>query len=231
MLLRVKFMKNIVLENLSFGYNSLNVLKSINAQFEPNKIHGIVGENGSGKTTLFNCLSNRLKYKGLLSVNGYRSIGYLPTELYVYPRIKGIEFVEFCLKAKECNIDYCKIENLNQIFMLPLDRYAEKYSTGMLKKLHLFVLILQEHDLLLLDEPFNGLDIQSIMYVTELLKHINKRATIIISSHNLQHLVSFSDTISVLSQGTLSVYRQIDEFNSIVLGYEDEAKDKIKLIQ
>ena len=95
-----------------------------------------------------------------------------------------------------------EIDNRN-IFDLPLNQYAATYSTGMKKKLALMAILIQENKVLILDEPFNGVDIHSNIIITEIihrLKLLNK--TILISSHIFSTLNSTCDEIHLLRNGT-----------------------------
>ena len=112
-----------------------------------------MGSNGSGKTTLFDCIAGIKRYSG--KITRPLSFSYLPSELYFYPRVRAIEFIEFSCQAKQIIIDYKNIETLNSYFKLPLNNYAADYSTGMKKKLGIMSLVLKNSELCILDEPFN----------------------------------------------------------------------------
>ena len=71
-------------------------------------------------------------------------------------QITGLEYLEFCMKAKGLPVSTLTIQHLNEIFQLPLDRYAAEYSTGMKKKLGFMALLLQENDVFILDERSMG---------------------------------------------------------------------------
>lgn len=222
-------MRHVAVKDLSITLGGNTILNSVSLPFQSKGIHGIVGENGAGKTTLLNCLAGYYHYKGEIIKTNIESMGYLPAELYMYPRITGWEFIVFCLNAKKCKVDKSYIRKMNEIFMLPLDRYAQNYSTGMLKKLHLMVLILQQNQLLLLDEPFNGLDTQSTIYITEFLKKIKTEDTIIIiSSHLLHHLIDFCDTISFVANQHIEMFTNKSDFSNIVQHFEDKAKEILR---
>ncbi|MBN3661915.1 MAG: ABC transporter ATP-binding protein, partial [Ornithobacterium rhinotracheale] len=144
--------------NKNFGNNE--VLKDISLEFLEGNIYGIVGENGAGKTTLFRCIAGLESYSGeILSENKplKNHLGYLETEPFFYSRITGKEYIQLLCNArnKKVNIDE------KNIFGLPLEQYASTYSTGMKKKLALTAILLQENKYYILDEPFNGIDIQS----------------------------------------------------------------------
>lgn len=224
-------MKKISVSNLSISYSNNCILNAVSVDFENNKIHGIVGENGSGKTSLFNLIYHHSKFSNSIKLMNIESIGYLQTELYMFPRITGEEFIFYCLNARNCKIEKKEIAKLNEIFMLPLNRYAENYSTGMVKKLYLLTLILQNNSLLLLDEPFNGLDIQSVILVTELLKKISETGVLVLlSSHDLYHMVNFCDTITYIQNKKFDVYTDKSDFFKIIINMENNAKEKLKFI-
>ena len=107
------------------------------------------------------------------------------------------------------------------VFDLPLNEYASVYSTGMKKKLALTAILLQNNSYFILDEPYNGVDIQSNMIITEIihkLKAMNK--TVIISSHIFQTLNETCDEIHLLHHGHLVKSVQRDEFRAL----EEEMK-------
>lgn len=212
------------------------ILDDLNLYLAKDKVHGVVGDNGSGKTTLFHCIYGLIKdYKGKISSSEFVSIrkntGYLPAELYFYPRLKGKEYLKFCLKAR--NIKDDKIKEFNQIFELPLDKYVEDYSTGMKKKIALMALVMLNYSFLILDEPFNGLDITMTILLKEIIKILKKeRKTIVVTSHILDTLTDTCDEIHHLYQGKIQRSYEKYEFSNI----EDDVRDnllfdKIKLFE
>ena len=195
----------ISITNLSKSYGGKLVLENINLNLEKGKVYGIVGENGSGKTTLFKCISGLEKHEGSIICN-YGKIkeylGYLQTEPYFFSKITGKEYLRLLCNAR--NIAQQDVSDKN-IFDLPLDEYAIKYSTGMKKKLALTAILLQENKFFILDEPFNGVDIQSNILITEIihkLKELGK--TILISSHIFSTLDDTCDEIFVLKESKIN---------------------------
>lgn len=193
----------IALKNLSKKYGTNEVLKNINIEFDKGKVYGIVGENGAGKTTLFRCIAGLEEYEGEISSNPApikNHLGLLLTEPFFFQKITGKEYIQLLCNAR--NIKIADIENKN-IFDLPLGRYASSYSTGMKKKLALTAILLQGNQYFILDEPFNGVDIQSNILITEIihkLKALNK--TVIISSHIFSTLSDTCNEIHLLSNGS-----------------------------
>ena len=155
-------------------YGSKTVIDRLSIQFEKGKVYGIVGENGAGKTTLFRCIAGLEQFDGVIDslVQPLKNkLGYLAAEQFFFDKITGREYIQLL-----CNGRSVKIENLDarNIFDLPLDQYAVEYSTGMKKKLALFAVLLQENEVFILDEPFNGVDIQSNIIITEIIHELKR---------------------------------------------------------
>ncbi|UZO79998.1 ATP-binding cassette domain-containing protein [Aquimarina sp. ERC-38] len=194
----------ITISGLSKSYGSVLILNNISYTFNTGKIYGIIGKNGAGKTTLFNCMTGLESYTGSITFknNTKKNLGYLATEPFFFPKLTGREYIRLLVQAR--NIKNFTIED-NNIFELPLDRYVDQYSTGMKKKLALTAILGQGNSCYILDEPFNGVDLQSNMIIEELLfklKSLNK--TILISSHILSTLTNFCDELLLLENGIFS---------------------------
>ena len=192
----------IQLVEISKAFGSHVVLDRLSFTFEDNKVYGIVGKNGSGKTTLFRCLTGLESCKGEI-VSERRPlknhIGYLPTELFFYKLMTGMEYVQFV-----CNARNQRIENIaaRNIFELPLNDYISTYSTGMKKKLALFAILLQDVPYYIFDEPFNGIDFQSSVLVFDIIKALKQRGkTVIMSSHIYTTLTQTCNEICLLEDG------------------------------
>ncbi len=213
----------IEIQNLSKKFGSKEVLKNIQMRFEPGMVYGIVGENGAGKTTLFRCIAGLEDCDGkivsdLLPLKDH--LGLLLTEPFFFNKITGREYIQLL-----CNARSVKMENIDDrnIFDLPLKQYASTYSTGMKKKLALTAILLQENSCFILDEPFNGVDIQSNIVLTEIilkLKELNK--IVIISSHIFSTLNDTCDQIFLIEKGELVKTVPKSEFKNL----EDSMKEK-----
>jgi ABC-2 type transport system ATP-binding protein len=221
-------MSKLKLEIETQKYGNKTILENIRQEYEKRLIHGFLGENGAGKTSLFNCMSGIISFKGGKFFPENTGFGYLPTELFMFPMVTGNEFLHFFVTAKGKKTENSELRKLNELFELPLNEYADRYSTGMLKKLYLFGLLLQHNEILLLDEPFNGLDFKSSALVTALLADCKEKgSTLFVSSHDMEHLFSFADTLSVLQNKTLKYYADKERFNSVKAEITEEAKRKI----
>jgi ABC-2 type transport system ATP-binding protein len=215
----------------SFGQNE--VLRNINLQFNKGNVYGIVGENGAGKTTLFRCIAGLEHYEGQITSELRplkNHLGLLFTEPYFFSKITGLEYIRLLCNARNKSIP--DIGNKN-IFDLPLTQYASTYSTGMKKKLAITAILLQGNEYFILDEPFNGVDIQSNLILTEIilkLKSLNK--IVLISSHIFSTLSETCDEIHLLKKGEQIKSVQKPEFKDL----EEEMKsviigDKVEMLE
>ena len=188
--------------HLSKRYGTIQALQNIDLRFEEGKTIGVVGENGAGKTTLFRCIADLESYEGqVLSdrkpLKNY--LGFLPTEPYFFPKITAKEYIQLLVNARGEKIKDPERQN---IFDLPLNQYASTFSTGMKKKLALFAILLQGNHYFILDEPFNGVDIQSNLIITEIIRKLQAlNKTVILSSHIFSTLSDTCDEIYLLHQG------------------------------
>ena len=214
-------MELIYIKELSKAYGKTRVLDHLSISYESGKIYGLVGENGAGKTTLFNCIMGVTDYDGEIRKSSRMAVGYMPAESFLYSLITGKEYLEFCIKAKGKKIDAKAIDSLNKIFQLPLERFASDYSTGMKKKIALMALLLQENDLYILDEPFNGVDLYGCIQLKRSIRELKEKGkTVIISSHFINTLHELCDEIDFLDGHTIRkryIQVSIDEIEQDIL--------------
>lgn len=203
----------ITIDNLSVSYCAGEyVLDSLSLDLARQAIHGIVGLNGAGKTTLFDTLFGlKRAQQGTVSYNGRaltkKDVAYLPAENFFYSNITGAEYVSLFHGPS------FDVEAWNAIFGLPLNRLIDEYSTGMKKKLALLGIIKQDKPVLILDEPFNGLDMEMSRIVhLILLRWKAAGKTIIVSSHILESLTGLCDYIHYLQNGRIKCSLPEDRF-------------------
>lgn len=135
------------------------------------------------------------------------------TEPFFFEKITGKEYIQLLCNARQIPVN--EIENRN-IFDLPLHQYASTYSTGMKKKLALTAILLQRNEYFILDEPFNGVDIESNMLLTEIIHTLKKLGkTVIISSHIFSTLSDTCDEINLLNEGSIVKSVQREDFQSL----------------
>ena len=215
----------ITISNLTISYNKdEKVIENLNLSLEDNLIHGIVGLNGAGKTTLLNTLYGLKKPDtGTIQFDNIeinkKSVAYLVTENFFYSNITGKEYLSL-FKNNEFDID-----RWNKLFNLPLNKIIDGYSTGMKKKLALLGVLKQNKPLMILDEPFNGLDIETCRIIRMILLRLKERnKTIIITSHIIETLTNLCDFIHYIEAGQIKYSRDKSGFSE----FEREVFDKIE---
>lgn len=214
----------IELTNISKSFGRHQVLHEITYTFESGKVYGIVGENGAGKTTLFRCIAGLETASGSIKSDLAQlknNLGYLTSDPYFLSKLTGEEYIYLLTDARGK-----QIKNLSErnIFELPLKEYASAYSTGMKKKLALTATLLQDNNYYILDEPFNGIDLQSSIMLTEIILRLKAMGkTILISSHIFSTLKDTCDEILVLENGRISKSVNKELFGD----FEEEMKEKI----
>ena len=223
----------IEIRELNKKYGSKQVLTDVNLSIEKGKVYGIVGRNGAGKTTMFRCIIGLESHQGEIhsELEPLKNhTGFLPTNPFMMSRITAWEYLKLHSIAR--NIKTEDFEDKN-IFNLPLNEYAMNYSTGMKKKLALMAIFLQKNDLYILDEPFNGVDIQSNFIITKIISQMKESGkTVLISSHIFSTLKDCCDQIFLLKEGRIdktvdpSQYHILEEeMKSDIIG---DQLDKIK---
>jgi len=207
--------KMLQIENLQVKYSENIVLNEFNLTLQTGLIHGILGRNGSGKTTFFNTLFGIKKFaKGKILFENSpilkSKIAFLESENYFYPDITGKEYLDLFVNK---NVD---MKKWNQIFELPLNNLIENYSTGMKKKLALLGMLKLDKPIMILDEPFNGLDLDSTYALKIILKKLKEKGkTLLISSHILEILTNICDFLHLLENGKIKFSKNYSEFFNI----------------
>ncbi len=190
-----------------FKYDSETVLQNVDLNFETGKIYGIIGLNGAGKTTLFNLLSGQLKGEDCkITKNGdpisRKEISHIDTDPFFFKNLTAKEFLSV---FKSIHADYDE-QKLAELLKIDLSQLIEEYSTGMKKKLLLLSQIKQNKSIFILDEPFNGLDLETNKVLEVIIRILSERGkTILLSSHIIEPLLNICDSIHFLKHK--SVYK------------------------
>lgn len=219
-----------------FAYKETVILKDIDECFETSKTHGIIGLNGAGKTTFFNLISGQLNHPTCnITVHqektDHRMISHIDTDPFFYKNLTAREFLNV-FKAHHATYNE---QRLSELLKLELDKLIEEYSTGMRKKLLLLSQIKQNKSIFILDEPFNGLDLETNKIMEVIIHALNKKGkTVFISSHILDPLLNVCHGIYHIKDQTISKkylpqdYHLIDK--ELFGAYTQSVKEELDLI-
>lgn len=206
----------IELKAVTKQFQNTVAIKNVTAAFERGKIHGIIGRNGSGKTVLFKCICGLFPVtSGEITVFN-QSIGdgkHIPQSLGAIIETPGFlpncsGFLNLCyLMALSGPIDDARISNAMVLVGLnpKSKKHVSKYSMGMRQRLGIAQAIMENPDLLILDEPMNGLDKSGVNDIrTLLLEFKSQGKTILLASHNPDDVKLLCDTIYEMDDGCMT---------------------------
>lgn len=213
-------MGNIIsVENVSLKIKKTEILNNVSAEFEEGKIHGLIGRNGSGKTMLMKCICGFIHpTAGKITVDG-KVVGDdvdFPKDMGIIIETPG--FIPYYSGYKNLkllaglNNKIGKEEILKTMEQVGLDsklkRHVKKYSLGMRQRLGLAQAIMENPKILILDEPFNGLDKDGVKDMREyLLSYKEQGKTILIASHSAEDISILCDTVCEMDKGFLEVIK------------------------
>ena len=215
--------------HLSFGFSkNKSVLYDINLRIPKGAIYGFLGPNGAGKTTMIRILLNLLKpVSGSVRVFGkpvseapitlFSRIGALIETPSLYDHLTGFDNLR--ITANMRGIEKDRVLEVLDVVKLGPDAATrvKNYSLGMKQRLGLAIALLSSPDLLILDEPTNGLDPNGIIEIRELLSDLSQRhhVTILISSHLLSEIEKLVSHIGILRQGSMLFQGSVKELHQI----------------
>lgn len=206
----------IKVNNITKTYGNINVLDNVSVSFERGKIHGLIGRNGSGKTMLMKCICGFvIPTSGTVCVDGKivgkdidipRNIGAIienPGFLANYSGYNNLKFLA------GINRKIGKEDIRNVIKMVGLDpdsrKHVAKYSMGMRQRLGLAQALMEDPDILLLDEPMNGLDKKGVQEMRTLLSGLRDAGkTIIMANHSTEDIDILCDTVYEMELGIIT---------------------------
>lgn len=202
----------ITIKKLTKKFNEKEIIKNINLTIYEKSIVGIIGRNGSGKTVLLKIISGLyFQNSGTIEYNEKNDInedygilidsGFLDNETG-FENLKNLALLKNQVSQNEI-IDILKWARLD-----PFDKTKYKnYSTGMKQKLKIAQAVMEKPKIIILDEPFNGLDQKSVDYFrNEILKLKEQGATIILTSHYKEDIEKLCDVVYQINEGKISLY-------------------------
>lgn len=215
----------ITINNLSFKYGKKEILSDISMTLEAGKIYGLLGENGVGKTTLLKIISGLQKpWSGVCSVFGENPFDRTPSFLSrVYYLPEDLEFIQNDYSIRYFaklnapfypKFDNEKFETILKEFDVDGDKKLNKLSHGQTKKAAIAFAIATNVDLLLLDEPSNGLDIPSkTMFRRIIVEKVSENTCTVISTHQVRDLENLIDPIIILDNRAVLLNESLERIS------------------
>lgn len=202
----------IQIRNLQKSYGSHMVLNRLNFCVQRGEIFALLGINGSGKTTTLECMEGLRKYdSGSIVING--QIGIQLQSASLPERIKPLEAVKLFTKWNKTSLDKAILDAFG------INEFSKKQyfqlSTGQKRRLHLVLALTRNPDILFLDEPTAGLDIEGRVALHEQIRQLKASGkTIILASHDMAEIENLCDRFAILSEGKIvftGTVEQLDE--------------------
>jgi len=211
------------IQNLSKSYGSIKAAENVSFRVEKGNIYGILGPNGSGKTTILNIITAAVHadtgkytwFNNMPVVKAIKKIGSIIELPSFYPYLSGENNLKIIADIKECG--YKEIENiLKQVELFERkDDLFRKYSLGMKQRLGIAATLIGNPEIVILDEPTNGLDPQGIADIRNIiLKIAASGRTIILASHLLDEVQKVCTHVSVLKTGQIIFSGTVDQMIS-----------------
>ncbi|WP_304125805.1 ATP-binding cassette domain-containing protein [Methanosphaera cuniculi] len=231
-------------ENLTKTYDNKTIINNLNLKIKKGEIYALIGKNGAGKTTTM-CMMTKLikKDKGEIKIFNeniennneiFKKIGTLIEYPGFYENLTGLENLRY-FQEIQTKSDKNQLEKILKIVGLheSKDKQVKKYSMGMKQRLAIATAIINTPDLLILDEPINGLDPKGIIDMRMFLKSLSKEygMTILISSHILSEIEQIADRIGIINHGEIIEEIKIEDIKEKLYKYTKIQVDQIEKAQ
>lgn len=222
----------VTIENLKKSYGSVSAVRGVSLSIQPGEIFGLLGPNGAGKTTTIRCLctlatpdAGRMEVMGISVVDQPRQVrqrlGYIAQEIALDKVLTGRELLQLQADLYHMPRGVARQRIDQMIALLELGDWADRktgtYSGGLRKRLDLALGLLHQPDVLVLDEPTVGLDIETRSAVWDFLRQLRAAGTtVLITSHYLEEVDALADRVAIIDQGQV-----------IAAGSPSDLKDKL----
>jgi ABC superfamily ATP binding cassette transporter, ABC protein len=208
--------------NLSKKYNGRTALDHVNVEMGDGKIYAFLGPNGSGKTTFMKIIASLTKQSEgellldgkALSIKSRADVAYLPTETHAYPFMTVGEFGEY-YKTFFKDFDEIRYKSWVERMKIPFRTPFKVLSSGMDKKVRVAATLAREAKVLILDEPFNGVDLLAREEIEKMILEVmSDDRTIILSSHLVEEVESYVNFALFFNEGRLLAMEDVEELRS-----------------
>jgi ABC-2 type transport system ATP-binding protein len=220
------------LRGVTKRYTGIPVVSDVSFIAAAGEVTGYLGPNGSGKSTTLKMITGLIEpSEGEILFNGVpvgrdriahkQRLGYVPEEPHLYPHLTGIEYLEMVgqLRAIPERVVANKAEGFLRLLGLHGDRHVpiSSYSKGMRQKILLAAALLHDPELILLDEPFSGLDVNSALVLRGLIRDLAARGRVVLfSSHELDTVERVSSRVVILHKGRVVANDSIEELRKLM---------------
>lgn len=218
--------------NLTKKFGSQTALDNININIEKNEIIGLLGPNGAGKSTLMKSIVGALKIEeGSIMFNGKdiseneietkSQIGFLPENNPLYYEMYVKEYLSFVADLHHTHKN--RVEEVIELVGITPEKSKKigQLSKGYKQRVGLAQAILHQPDLLILDEPTNGLDPNQIIEIRNVIKEIGKEKTVILSTHIMQEVEALCSRVILIHEGRIVQDSPVEEFRGKYSSLED----------
>ena len=208
--------------NLSKKYNGRTALDHVNVEMGDGKIYAFLGPNGSGKTTFMKIIASLTKQSEgellldgeALSIKSRADVAYLPTQTNAYPFMTVGEFGEY-YKTFFKDFDEIRYKSWVERMKIPFRTPFKVLSSGMDKKVRVAATLAREAKVLILDEPFNGVDLLAREEIEKMILEVmSDNRTIILSSHLVEEVESYVNFALFFNEGRLLAMEDVEELRS-----------------
>ncbi|WP_367141703.1 ABC transporter ATP-binding protein [Staphylococcus capitis subsp. capitis] len=217
----------LLIEHVTKKFGDFTAVNDISLRLDKGKMLGFLGRNGAGKTTTFRMIlglsettTGHITYEGKnINKHMYNKVGYLPEERGLHPKMTVEEELTYLatLKGLSSRDIQQRIDYWLERFAITEHRkkHIQSLSKGNQQKIQLLASMLHEPELLILDEPFSGLDPVNVELLKRAVKDLNdKGSTIIYSSHRMEHVEELCDDVCIIDKGQLVVSGDIQKVRS-----------------
>jgi ABC-2 type transport system ATP-binding protein len=220
------------LRNVCKKFSGIRAVDNVSFRVRPGEITGYLGPNGSGKSTtmkmitgLIGMTSGEIFFDSVPiqrnSLSYRQRMGYVPEEPHLYSHLSGLEFLNMVAQLRNLprRSSTERIDGLLRLFSLHADRHAaiSSYSKGMRQKVLLSAALMHNPDLVLLDEPFSGLDVGSALVLRSLIQELAARGKVILfSSHEIETVERVCSHIVILHRGKVVADDSIEHLRTLM---------------
>jgi ABC-2 type transport system ATP-binding protein len=220
------------LRGLTKLYSGIPAVKNVSFVVRPGEVTGYLGPNGSGKSTTLKMITGLIEPSdGAILLDGQpiqqdpirykQRFGYVPEEAHLYSHLTGLEYLTMIADLRDIapKIATAKVDGLLRLFSLHADRDVpiSSYSKGMRQKILLSAALLHNPDLILLDEPFSGLDVNSALVMRTLIRELADRGKIVLfSSHELETVERVCSHVVILHRGCIVADDSIEHLRQLM---------------